>query len=232
VAGLLETMRRGGRWFVNRNPTPPPQPFQEMGVAGTAVYGGYVQVKERSADWVGWRKWQTASDLAVNISIVAAGVHYFCNLVSYPEWTVRPSDDKDQEAVLLAKFMDDVLKQLKTPFYKVVRRATMYRFHGFGVQEWTAKKRDDGFIGLADIESRPQHTIEQWDVDELGTVRGMWQRAPQTGALLGLPRSKLIYLVEDTITDSPEGLGMFRHMADPLQQAEAAPAAGDQSLRA
>lgn len=214
MASLRELVRQGGRWFANRNPVPTPQPFQEMGVSGTAVYGGYVQVKERSADWIGWRKWQTIADLSVNISIVAAGVHYFCNLVAYPEWTVRPSDDKDEESVLLAKFMDDVLKKLETPFYKVVRRATMYRFHGFGVQEWTAKKRDDGFIGLDDIETRPQHTIEQWDVDELGTVRGVWQRAPQTGALLGIPRSKVLYLVEDTLTDNPEGVGMFRHMAD------------------
>lgn len=214
MASLRDLVRSGGRWFANRNPVPVPTPFQEMGVAGTAVHGGYVQVKERSADWIGWRKWQTASDLAVNISIVAAGVHYFCNLVSYPEWTVSPKNEKDEECVLLAKFMDDVLKKLNTPFYKIVRRATMYRFHGFGIQEWTAKKRDDGFIGLADIEARPQHTIEQWDVDLLGTVKGVWQRSPQTGAYLGLPRSKLLYLVEDTLTDSPEGLGMFRHMAD------------------
>lgn len=218
MATLRDMVRAGGRWIANRALTPKPTPFEEMGVSGTANFGGYVQVKERSADWIGWRKWQTASDLAVNISIVAAGVHYFCNLVAYPEWTVRPSDDKDEEAVLLARFVDDVIKKTKTPFYKVVRRAAMYRFHGFGIQEWTAKKREDGFVGLEDIEARPQHTIEQWDVDELGTVRGVWQRSPQTGALLGMPRSKLLYLVEDTLTDSPEGLGIFRHMADPYNR--------------
>jgi hypothetical protein len=204
-----------------RTPTPNPKPFEEMGVSGTAVYGGYVQIKERSADWIGWRKYMTSSDLAVNTSIVAAGLHYFCNLVAYPEWKVAPSDEKDQEACDLAKYMDEVIKKMNTPWYKVVRRAAMYRFHGFGVQEWTAKLRDDGLVGLQDIESRPQHTIEQWDVDEQGSIRGVWQRSPQTGALLGLPRSKLIYLVEDTLTDSPEGLGIFRHMADPYKRLKA-----------
>jgi predicted ABC-type ATPase len=107
---------------------------------------------------------------------------------------------------------------MTSPWYKVVRRAAMYRFHGFGVQEWTAKKRDDGLVGLKDIEARPQHTIEQWDIDIDGSVLGVWQRSVQTGVMLGIPRSKIVYLVEDTLTDSPEGLGMFRHMADPYQR--------------
>jgi len=40
-------------------------------------------------------------------------------------------------------------------------------------------------------------------------VIGVWQRHPQTGQLIGLPRGKLVYLVEDTLTDSPERCGSF-----------------------
>lgn len=224
MATLVDNVTRSARraasrlWSFGRKPTPKTRPFAEMGVSGTAVWGGYVQVKERSPDWIGRQKYITSTELAVNTSIVAAGVHYFLNLVAYPKWTVRPSDDDDEEAVELAEFVDEVLNKMMTPWYKVVRRAAMYRFHGFGVQEWTAKIRDDGLIGFKDIEARPQHTIEQWDVDVDGSVMGVWQRSPQTGALLGLPRRKLMYLVEDTLTDSPEGLGLFRHMADPYQR--------------
>lgn len=220
MASSLQLLRqRVGRSLAyGRQPTPAPRPYQEMGVAGTAVWGGYVQVKERSPEWIGRQKWITASDLAVNTSIVAAGVHYFLNLVAYPKWTISPSDESDEESVALAEFADHVLNDMTTPWYKVVRRAAMYRFHGFGIQEWTAKHRDDGLIGFKDIEARPQHTIEQWDIDIDGTVLGMWQRSPQTGHLLGLPRDKVLYLVEDTLTDNPEGIGMFRHMADPYRR--------------
>src|SRR5882672_5764928 len=215
MPNLLQNAATGlGRIFnLNRRPTPPAKPFTEMGTSGTAVYGGFVQIKEKSPDWVGWQKYITASDMAVNTSIVAAGVHYFLNLVAYPKWTVKPSDEKDKEAVEIAEFIDKVLHGMHSPWYKVVRRSALYRFHGFGVQEWTAMKRKDGKVGFRDIESRPQHTIEQWDIDEDGSVLGVWQRSPQNGRLLGLPRSKLLYLVEDTLTDSPEGIGMFRHMA-------------------
>jgi hypothetical protein len=219
MATYLQAIRqRVGRFMAGRQPTPPPLPFGEMGTSGTAVWGGYVQVKERSPEWIGRQKYVTSSELAVNTSIVAAGVHYFLNLVAYPKWTFRAADEDDEESLALAEFADNVVNDMDTPWYNVVRRATMYRFHGFGVQEWTAKHRSDGLIGFKDIESRPQQTIEQWDVDEMGKVLGVWQRSPQTGAMLGIPRDKLLYLVEDTLTDSPEGLGMFRHMADPYQR--------------
>lgn len=210
--------KRLGQFIAGRNPTPRPRPFAEMGTSGTAVWGGYVQVKERSPQWVGRQKYITSSELAINTSIVAAGVHYFLNLVAYPKWTFRATDEDDEEALALAEFADNVVNDMDTPWYKVVRRAAMYRFHGFGLQEWTAKHRDDGLIGFKDIESRPQHTIEQWDIDVDGSVLGVWQRSPQTGTMLGIPRDKLLYLVEDTLTDSPEGIGMFRHMADPYQR--------------
>jgi hypothetical protein len=220
MVNLLQTLRtRVGRSLAyGRQPTPRPRPYQEMGVSGTAVWGGYVQVKERSPEWIGRQKWVTASELAVNTSIVAAGVHYFLNLVAYPKWTIRAVDDKDEESLALAEFTDHALNNMDSPWYKVVRRAAMYRFYGFGVQEWTAKHRDDGLVGFKDIEARPQHTIEQWDVDIDGAVLGMWQRSPQTGHMLGLPRDKVLYLVEDTLTDNPEGIGMFRHLADPYKR--------------
>lgn len=207
-----------GRMLFGRAPVPPPRPFEEMGTSGTAVYGGYVQVKERSPEWIGRQKWITISDLAVNTSIIAAGVHYFLNLVASSSWTFSPHDEHDEESLALAEFAQHVLNDMVTPWNTVVRRACIYRFHGFGIQEWTAKHRDDGLIGFKDIESRPQQTIEQWDVDIDGSVLGVWQRSPQTGNLLGIPRDKVIYCVEDTLTDSPEGIGMFRHMADPWKR--------------
>jgi hypothetical protein len=104
---------------------------------------------------------------------------------------------------------------------RMVRRAGMYKFHGFSVQEWTARRREDGMIGFADIESRPQFTIERWQPDDNGTITGMWQRSPQTGVELWLPRDKVIYIVDDMLTDSPEGMGWFRQLAEPADRLNA-----------
>ncbi len=50
------------------------------------------------------------------------------------------------------------------------------------------------------------------------TIVGMWQRWPQNGQLLFLPRPKVVYLVDDMLTDSPEGMGFFRHLVDPAER--------------
>lgn len=195
-------------------------PYVEQGVVGTVVYGGYVQTRERSSKWVGQQKYITISDMAVNTSIIAAGVSYTAGLVSHPRWSVKPPEKfKDvPEAKAAAELVESCLHDLTLPWSRVVRRAYMYRFYGFGVQEWTAKRRTDGRVGLESVLPRPQVTIERWSTDDSGQVTGVWQRSLTTGELLGIPRGKMMYLVEDTLSDSPEGLGVFRMLAEPWER--------------
>lgn len=191
-------------------------PFTEVGVSGTAVFGGWIASKEKSAKLYGQQRYTLASEIVANISIVAASVRCFLNLVAKPKWTVDSDDDATSKQH--AEFVEELLEDMDTAWERIIRRTGFYRFHGFGIHEWTAKKRDDGKIGLADIEPRPQHTIERWEVDERGSVTGVWQRSPQTGKEIGLPRSKIVYLVDDMLTDSPEGMGWFRHLVDPAER--------------
>lgn len=202
-------------------PTPSPKfaPFKELGTAGVAIFGGRPMSREKDVAVSYTQRWITYADIATNISIVAASLRYFLNVVSSAEWMVSPKDDKNKEAQQVAEFIDSVINSMYTPWRRVMRRCSMYRFNGFGIQEWTAKRRDeDGKIGLDDIEARPTHTIDRWEVDEKGTVTGVWQLSPQTSQYIWLPRGKLLYLVEDSLTDAPDGLGLFRHLVDPYKR--------------
>lgn len=206
---------------------PPPtnvSPFKEIGGSGVAVFGGQVLNREKDYRVVGQQKWITFSELMTNTSIVAAGIRYFLNVIGSASWTLAPAvqeglDQATPEAEDIAAFVESVMNDMETPWRRVMRRAAMYRFNGYGIQEWTAKKREkDGKIGLEDVEARPCHTMERWEVDEKGTVIGIWQRLVQTGEVVFLPRQKILYLVEDSLTDNPEGLGLFRHMVDPYER--------------
>lgn len=199
---------------------PRAKPFSQMGRPGTPVYGGIVLMPEKNSKVIGQEKYRTYADLLANVSIVAAGVRYFLNIVARPSWSAEPADESD-EAKKYADFVNDVLfEDLHTPWSRVVRRAGTYRFYGFNVQEWIANRRDDGFIGFEDIEARPQWTIWRWEVDDNGQILGMWQRDPITGRQMGLPRGKVMYLVDDTLSDSPEGLGLLRHIVEPATRLE------------
>lgn len=189
-----------------------------IGAPGTPLYGGYVLENETSSDLTGANKYRTYSDLLSNVSIVAAGVRYFQNLVSAPSWKTVPADDSAEAQEYADKVMD-ILEDMDTPMHRVVRRAAMFRFYGFSVQEITAKKLPDGGIGIRDIAPRAQRTIERWKRDEKhGNVQGCFQRIPQSGKEVFIPRDKMLYVVDDSLNDSPEGLGLFRHIAEPCRR--------------
>lgn len=193
--------------------------FGTMGTSGTPVYGGYVMTPEKNNALIGLQKYTTFADILTNISIVSSGVRYFLNVISRPSWSCEAADDSD-EARQAAEWVEELLfQELHTPWSRIVRRAGNYRFYGFAVQEWIAKRDEEtNAIVFDDIEWRPSWTIERWDVDDKGWVNGMWQRDPQTGQFLGLPRGKVLYLVDDTLTDSPEGLGLLRHVVEPVNR--------------
>lgn len=192
-------------------------PFRRKGAPGTAIYSGYIENKEKSGDLYGTSKYRTFSDILANVSIVAAGTRYFLNLLAKAGWAVEPADESDQ-AKQIAEAIEFAIFNMKTPWHRVVRRAAMYRFYGFATQEWTAKRLDNGTIGFDDITPVAQLTVEQWDCDEFGEIRGIVQRRPQDFERIYLPREKLVYLVDDSLNDSPEGLGLFRHIAEPARR--------------
>lgn len=204
--------------LLSRYRTKKPQSTKTYGTSGTAVYGGYVQTDEKNSKVASTAERQrNYSEILANVSIAASGVRYFLNLVAKADWSFAPSKaDTDGQYAELA---EELLKEdPDTPWHRVVRRAAMHRFYGFSIQEWTAKRRKDGILTFSDIAPRAQSTIERWDVEDSGKVMGVFQRSPQTSLELPIPRSKILYLVDDTLSDSPEGLGLFRHLMQPAER--------------
>ena len=195
------------------NSKPKVSPTESAGASGTALFGGYVQSIETEQSLVGDKRFETFADILLNVDIVAAGVRYFLNLVGAATWKVQPVDEKNSEAVRLAELTEDIMHDMIRSWTSVIRRSAMYKLYGFDVQEWTAKQRPDGVIGYKNISPRPQGTIKQWDTDEEGNVTMIVQRPPQDGTNRFMPREKVIYMVDQSISDSPEGIGLFRHIA-------------------
>jgi hypothetical protein len=187
---------------------------ESIGTPGQVIYGGYLDNGESTSKLRGVTKYKTFSEILANTSIVAAGVRYFLNLLSKSAWHVEPANESP-EAVKLAQAVEFILDDMKTPWHRIVRRAAMYRFYGFSIQEWTAKRNEQGHIAFLDIKARPQVTISRWDVDSAGNVLGVEQQNPNDYSTIYLPRSKIIYLTDDSLNDSPEGLGLFRHLVKP-----------------
>lgn len=171
---------------------------------------------DRELNLVGQRRFDEFDRMVRDVAIIGAGVRLFLNLISNAIWTVNPPEDLDEGQQKQAQeYADQAYADLfgmTTSWSSIVRKTAAFRLQGFSVQEWTAKKNPDGSIGFLDVEHRPQRSIVRWNRDESGTVTSVIQRVPGR-ADVELPRAKIVYAVDDTLTDSPEGVGLFRHLA-------------------
>lgn len=205
-----------GRFFAGLRRTVPPT--AAGGTTGTAIYGGYIERKERNPALETTReRYRIFSDIVVNVSIVSAGLRYFLNLVGKAGWKVEPADDSPQ-AQEIADFVEAAMDDMASSWPRIVRRTAGYRIYGFSLQEWVAKRTADGRLNMKDVHPRPQHTIERWDCNMDGEILGVIQCSPQTSEELYIPRNKLVYAVDDAISDSPEGFGLLRHIVEPAQR--------------
>jgi len=193
-------------------------PEETIGAPGVAIYGGTLMEAEGDSKLAGEAKYLSYSNLLANNAIVAAGVRYFLNIASGAEWEVqsKPENEGDEKGDEINRKIKYAMHNMQTPWSDVIRRALLFRFYGFSIQEWTAMRVEegefDGMIAYKNIAPRAQATICRWDQKKNGDLEGVMQRSPQTQVEAYLPRGKIIYIVDDSLHDSPEGLGIFRHV--------------------
>lgn len=196
--------------------TETPNPLAIQGTSGAVISGGFLQRNERNAALQGSNRYVTWNEILANTSIVAAGARYYLNLLAKASWMLDPADDTD-EAKRLRDQVELIIHNMRRPWSRVIRTAGMFRFYGFSVQEWIARREEDGSFGLLDIAPRPQNTITQWDTEADGNVLGCVQEDPNTGVEIYLPRAKTVYVVDDALSDNPEGMGILRHLTKPAE---------------
>lgn len=189
---------------------------RRQGDTGVRHLGGFLFENERSAQLTGWQRYTTYKEILTNTSIVAAGTRYFLNILAKASWKVLPATDEEGDvlegAQEVADLVESCMGDMEQSWGRVIRRGAMYRYYGFNIQEWTAKRRPDGKIGILALDPRPQVTIDRWDLDQWGIVQGVWQRSADGYTDKYLDRRRLIYLVDDTLDEGPAGLGLLRHL--------------------
>lgn len=195
-----------------------PGPVTAMaGSTGTPVYGGRLVSFERKNELVGRNLFLTFDNTIANTVIVGAAVRYFQALVGGTAWSVAPKKDTGEMGKRAVDVVEEGLfsANMTMPWSNVVKRAALYKYYGFSIHEWCVRRRSDGLIAFANIEHRPQHTIELWDIpDGGGPFRGVVQSVPLKPNWYYMPRERLLYAVDNTLTDSPDGVGLLRHVVE------------------
>lgn len=203
---------------VNEVPTSP-DIFSAQGTGGSSTVGGFLVSHEKNAALSSMTaRIKTFDEIALNTAIVATALRYFTSLVGGVGWTLKPPPDGGLRAEKYAEAIQMNMDAMADPWYRVVRRASQFKWIGFNIQEMIAERMDwirPGYIGVGSCEQRPQKTIEQWDLEpKSGKVLGWLQRDQNTADVFPLTRSKCVYLWDDTLTNSPDGVGLMRHIVE------------------
>lgn len=208
------------RGLFSRTKTPVTKP---AGSDGVWAPGGYLFGGEVKAALQGNEKWLTYDKTVANCITVASAIRIWNALHGQAEWACEPNPLGGSKAKACAAIVTEGLieAQMSRPWKRVVVKCGFgATFKGFAMFEHVVRRRSDGKIITADLQHRPQYTIERWDKpDEQSQWVGVEQRT-KSGSTYYLERERLFYVVDDSITDQPDGVGVLRHLVEHARRVE------------
>lgn len=199
--------------------------FLEVGSTGLVQNGGIVQ-DDFLRQLQGKSAYANFREMADNDPVVGAMLHSIEMVVRSVDWSVEPSDPQDQRAIDEAQFISTCINDMSTSWDDTLASILTFLVYGFSYHEIvykyrrgytddakTRSKYNDGRIGWRKLPIRSQDTVQRWDFDETGGVKGMYQLdpyAPDKG-LVYLPIEKCLLFRTTTKMNNPQGRSILRN---------------------
>ena len=200
--------------------------FGETGVTGLRRAGGYVQ-EEFLPQLAGYRAIQVFREMRDNDPVVGAILYAIDKLVRQVPWRVQPASTKLEDQKM-AKFLESCLDDMSTSWEDTISEILSMLAFGWSFHEIVYKRRegdsrnsakrskyDDGYIGWRKLPIRAQETRQEWDFDETGGIRGLYQSAPPYYTLTHIPIEKGLLFRTTTSKNNPEGRSVLRNAYRP-----------------
>lgn len=192
-----------------------------LGSDGVAAYGGYLSTNE-PPEISGRRKW-LAYAKASQFAPVAIAQLLSWSLIGGVKWTLQENDSGDPSAARGVEVVDQGLLKAKLPkpWAEIAAKAdTSSWFNGNDIHAMATARRKDGVVVLTDLAHRPPHTIEQWWREGRGKQGPFVSCTQRTddGETADLDLAECFHVVQDMLTDSPEGVGVLRFVVERLRR--------------
>lgn len=190
-------------------------PTQTIGARGDGLKIGNFAFNEFFSE--NTKQFRVYSFAIKKIPIVSASIRYYLNMCAQAKWRLIPAGGEETPTPEARRLCDLIAEMLfdssRFNFQELVKRCAAYKFWGFSVHEWTAIERDDGLLGFLEIAPRAQSTLGRWQRDERNQITGVYQNHKDF-----IPREKIVYLVDNALHDSPEGLGLLKSVEETVER--------------
>lgn len=202
--------------------------FSEIGTYGLKESGGVVR-EEFLTELQGRQGIRVYKQMRDNDSTIGAILFAVGMLIRQAKWTVKPykepdsEDEKDTDKTT-AQFVQSCLDDMSMTWHDVLTEILSMLPFGWAYMEIVYKKRtgylpndpgkssqyDDGLIGWRKIPLRSQDTMDKWELDPQGGVKGMYQRT-DAGQKVFIPITKSLLFRTESTKNNPEGRSVLRN---------------------
>ena len=193
--------------------------FNEIGNTGLKNSGGMVY--EEFLPKLQWpRAGAVYHEMSSNDPVVTSILMASRQLVRKVEWSVEPASQKRAD-VKAAQFLEECMNDMSCTWSAFIDDLMSFFEYGWSYMEIVYKKRNgngtkakcsskynDNRIGWRKISGRAQTTLQRWEIDEYGSIKGMYQYTDK--GVVFIPIEKALLFRTTTARNNPEGKSFLR----------------------
>lgn len=188
---------------------------KEFGQSGTYLFYGYISAEEYNRDLLGKRGLEVYDTMRRSDATVHATLLVCKNPIIGATWDIEPASDEPADGEI-ADYIRRELFDRKIMFPELTREALTCLDFGhavfekvFEITEFNGAPR----IGLSKVAYRKQRSILRWSTSD--DKPGITQILPTSTPMIDIPRSKLVYVVNEQEGDNYEGISLLRFAYKP-----------------
>jgi len=197
--------------------------FKTLGFSGLKQFGGLID-EEFHAKLRGDFGPKVYREMKDNSSTIGAIQYLFEALVQQVEWRVEPSEP-GEVAKEQAEFVSSCVIDMSHTFEDFISEVLSMFPYGWSLFEVVYKMRrgmdgkdpaqrsayNDGKVGWRKFALRAQNTLDRWEFDDDGGLRGMHQQHPSSAQTAYIPIEKAILFRTTTTKGNPQGRSLYRN---------------------
>ncbi len=202
--------------------------FTEVGYTGLKRFSGII-LEEFLPELSGRRGQEVFKEMSDNDPIIGAVLYTIEQAIRRIEWPVYPPEnDNSNEAMILTEYVKSLFDDMSHSWPDTISEILSMLVYGWSYTEVVLKYRrgyhrnpsksskyNDGKIGWRKLPIRGQDTLDRWEFDEEGGIRGMCQIGPPTyePVMVGIERALLFRT--KIVKNNPEGRSVLRNAYRP-----------------
>lgn len=215
--GILTNFLGYGNKAIAEPPQINGQPVKivEVGVAGTQIYGGYLNedylAQQHGRQWMDKQDQMRRSDAQIRMLLSCIKLP-----IKSSKWTIKKEEETPEAELQKLLYEKALFKDIGKSFKRLVGEILTCVDFGFSLLEVTYQaKIDDPDLGsyntLKALSWRSQRTIERWVVDNTGQLQYVNQISyGDTGRIDNMDARFLVHFAPDMEGDNYEGISTQR----------------------